>query len=82
MPFLKDPLILSFLCHKSATTCQIDSYKVSNSKLKSDLCNCVKTEIIESTAPPQYLHKRGTVFLGTPCFTNHLTVLSHFCCIA
>ena len=47
---LKQPLILPFLRHKSATTCQIDSNKVSNSKLKLDLC---KSEIIESTAPPK-----------------------------
>ena len=53
MLFLKQPLILPFLCHKSATTCQIDSNKVSNSKLKLDLCNCVKIEIIEPTAPTQ-----------------------------
>ena len=53
MLFLEQPLILPFLCHKSATTCQIDSYKVSNSKLKPDLCSSVKTEMIESTAPPQ-----------------------------
>ena len=45
--------ILPFLCHKSATTSHIDSYEVSNSNLKHDLCNYVKTEIIESTAPPQ-----------------------------
>ena len=31
----------------------IDSNKVSNSKLKLDHCNCVKIEMIESTAPPQ-----------------------------
>ena len=36
--------------------------QVSNSKLKLDLCNCVKTEIIESTAPPQSPHKRRAVF--------------------
>ena len=53
MLFLMQPLILPFLCHKSATTFQIDSNKVSNSKLKPDLCNCVKIEIIDSTAPPQ-----------------------------
>ena len=53
MLFLKQPLILPFLCHKSATTCQIHSYKVSNSKLEPELCNSVKTMIIESTAPPQ-----------------------------
>ena len=52
MQFLKQPLILPFLCHRSAATCQIDSNKVSNSKLKPDLCNYVKTDIIESTAPP------------------------------
>ena len=33
---------LPFLYHKSATTSQIDPYKVSNSKLKPDPCNCVK----------------------------------------
>ena len=38
--FLKQPLILPFLCHKLATTCQIDSSKVSNSKLKPDQYNC------------------------------------------
>ena len=49
----KQPLNLPFLYNKSATACQIDSNKVSNSKLKLDLCNCVKTEIVEYTAPPQ-----------------------------
>ena len=63
---MKQPLILPVLCHKSATTYQIDSYKVSNSKLKRDVCNCVKTESIESTAPPQQAHKQGTAFLGHP----------------
>ena len=53
MLFLKQRLILPFLSNKSATTCQIDSNKVSNSKLKLDLCNCVKIEIIESADPPQ-----------------------------
>ena len=60
MLFLKQPQIL--LCDKSGTTCQIDSYMVSNSKLKPDLRSCVKTEMIESTAPPQQLHKQGTMF--------------------
>ena len=66
MPFLKQPLILPFLCHKSATTCQIDSYKVSNSKLKPYLCNCVTAEMIESTASPQQPHKQGDNFLRYP----------------
>ena len=65
MLFLKQPLILPFLCHKSATTCQIDSYKVSNSNLKPDQYNCVQTEISESTAPPQQQDKRGTIFWDT-----------------
>ena len=65
MLFLKQPLILPFLCHKSATTCQIDSNKVSSSKLESDLCYCFKTGIIESTTPPQQSHKRGTIFWDT-----------------
>ena len=50
---------LPFLCDKSATTCQIDLKKVPNSKLKPDLCNCAKTEMIESKAPPQQSHKRA-----------------------
>ena len=64
MLFLRQPLISPFLSHKSATTRQIDSRKVSNSKLKHDVCNCVKTEITEPTAPPQYSHKRCTNILG------------------
>ena len=52
MLVLKQPLILPFLPHKSATVCQIDSNKVSTSKLKPELCNCVSFEMIESTAPP------------------------------
>ena len=66
MQFLKQPLNLPFLCHKSATMHQIDSSKVSNSKLKLDLCNSVKMEMIEFTAPPQQPHKRGTNFLEHP----------------
>ena len=61
MLFLKQPLILPFLCDKSATTCQINSNKISNSKSKICLCSCVKKEI-EYTAPPQWPHKRGTMF--------------------
>ena len=66
MLFLKQPFVLPFLCRKSATTCQIDYYKVSNSKLNPDLCNCAKTEIIESKTLPQQQHKRGTIF-GAHC---------------
>ena len=66
---LKQPLILPFLFHKSATTGQIDSYKVSNSKLKPDLCNCAKSEIIEFMAPPQQQHKGGTIF-GHPVYLS------------
>ena len=50
MLFLKQPLICLFLCHESATTRQMNPYKASNSKLKPDLCNSVKTEMIEYTA--------------------------------
>ena len=52
----------AFLYHKSEATCQIDSYKVSNSKFKPELCNYVKTKIIESMAPPQQPHKWSTIF--------------------
>ena len=65
MLFLKQPLNLPFLRHKSATTCQIDSSKVSNSQLKLEQCNCVKAEIIESINSPQYPHKWGTNALET-----------------
>ena len=44
---------LPFLCHKSVAACQIDSYKVSDSKLRLELCNYAKFEIMESTAPSQ-----------------------------
>ena len=64
--FLKQPLVLPFYCYKSASTHQIDSNKVSNSKLKPGLCNCVKTGITELMAPPQQPHKRVTIILGHP----------------
>ena len=68
MLFLKQSLILPLLYHKSAITCQIDLYKVSNSKLKPYLRICVKTKIIESMSRPQQLHKRGTIILGHPVY--------------
>ena len=37
----------------------------SNCKLKLDLYNYVKTDMIESTAPPQQPHNWGTIFLDT-----------------
>ena len=80
MLFLKQPLIWPFLCDKSATTCQIDSYKVSNFNLKPDLCSRVKFETIECTAPPQQPHKRGTIFLGHPLLNEfHLNDKAKFC---
>ena len=65
MLFLKQQLILPFLCHKSATTCQIDLNKVSHSKLKLDLCNCVKIDTLNL----QLLHiatQTGHNILGHP----------------
>ena len=56
----------AFLSHKSATMCQINLNKVSNSKLRPNLCNYVKTKVIEFTAPAQQPHKRGTMFFGHP----------------
>ena len=53
MQFLKQPLILPFLCHKSTTAWQIDPNKVSNSKLRIEIGNFVKGETIQYTAPPQ-----------------------------
>ena len=46
--------VLPVLCHECETTCQTDSNKASNSKLRPDLCKFVKIEIIESAAPPQF----------------------------
>ena len=63
--FLKQPPFLPFLCHKSATTCQIESYRVSKSKLRPKLSNCVKTEMIESTVPTQQLQKQAQLFWDT-----------------
>ena len=72
--FLKQPLILPFICHKSATTCQNYSNKASNCKLKPDLCNCETATIIKSTAPPHQPHKRSTIILGHPVyFSNTFT---------
>ena len=65
MMFLEQPLIMPFLCQESATTCQIDSNKVSNSKLKHGLRDCVKIDKIEFIPPPQHPHKLGTIFLDT-----------------
>ena len=65
MLFLRQLHILPLLCHKSATTCQIDSYKALNTKLNSDQNNCVNNEMIEFTAPPQYPQKRGRIFWDT-----------------
>ena len=56
---------LPVLCHKLATTCQIDSSMVANLKLKPELCNCANTKIIESTAPPQQQYNRDTILWDT-----------------
>ena len=41
---------------------KISGYVWTRPKLKPNLCNCLKTDIIESMAHPQQLHKRGTIF--------------------
>ena len=64
MLVLKKPLILPFLLYNQQPRVRIDSYEISNSP------HCVKTEIIDPTAPPQQLHKRGTIFLGHPVDTS------------
>ena len=51
--FLKQPLIWPFFRYQSAAKCLTDPYKVSNPKLKPDLCNCANSEITESKYPPQ-----------------------------
>ena len=65
MLYLRQPLILPFLYHKSATNGQIYLIKVSNAKLKPDLCSCMKTKTNEATALPQQPCKRDTIFLYT-----------------
>ena len=67
MVFLMQQLSLPFLYHKLAITCQIDSGKVLNSKLKPDLCNCVKNRgnwiHSSSTGATQTRHN----YFGMPC---------------
>ena len=50
----------------SARTCQMAQTRYQTCKLKPDLCNCVKTEIFEYTAPSQQPYKRGKSVLGRP----------------
>ena len=71
MLLLKKPLILPFLCHESASTCQIEANKVANSKLEPELWNCAKGEVIETTAPQQEPLKRSTIF-GNPVYAGIL----------
>ena len=46
MPVLKQPFILPFLAHKSATIPQIDSSKVSNSKQNPEKCLTVTESLL------------------------------------
>ena len=62
MLFLKGLLTLHLLCHKSATTFQIDSYNASSVNLKPDLYSPVRTGMTESIAPPQQPNKRDRFF--------------------
>ena len=55
MLFLKQPYMLPFSFHKSATACQ-----------KPVLCKNVNKEAIELSAPPHQLYKRGTMFPKHP----------------
>ena len=73
MLVLKQPLIFPFLCNKSATNCQIDSNEVSKFKLKSDLCNCVKIEVLNL----QLLHSSHTN--GAQLFWDTLQFSKSFC---
>ena len=63
-----------------ATTCQIDSYKVSNSKLKPDLWNrakCVKIEIIDLKLLHSR-HKNGARFFGASCRIPFMAMANRF----
>ena len=64
MPLLQQPYTFYFFYHKSATSYQIISKKVSISMVKPDLCNRVRIETIDTIAPPQQPHKLGTSFWG------------------
>ena len=79
MLFLKQLLSLPSFCHKLATTCQIDSNLISNSKLKLDKYNFTKIEISESTAPPPKPYKRSANFLGHPVYTFLAYVVYWLC---
>ena len=72
MLFLKQSLILPSVCHKSVTNCQIGSNNVSNSKLKPDLCNCVKSEMIEAIAPPQVIWSIESLGSCIPLLENEV----------
>ena len=63
--FWKQPLVIPFPSHKSATTSHTNSNRVSNSKLKHGIWNCVKTEMIKYTVPPQEPHKQSTISWDT-----------------
>ena len=63
MLFLKQPLILPFSSINQQPLVRLTQNKVSNSKMKPDLYNCVNIEITEYTAPPQQPYKRGTIIL-------------------
>ena len=61
---MKQPFILPFSSHASATTCQIDSHKVLNSSYKSHAMQLCKIVTIKDVAPPQKPNKQGATFLG------------------
>ena len=63
---LTQPMILTFLLHKSATTDQIYSNSMSTFKLMSHLLKILKNGKIGLMAAPQQPLKQRTCFLGHP----------------
>ena len=76
---LKQPFNFPFLSHKSATASQIYSNAISNSKPMLDLCNCVNSEAISTTASPMQPHKwEATLRLPVCAWTSNKVFSSIF----
>ena len=57
---------LTLVCHKSAITYLIGSNKVSNSKLRHNLCKCSNNRKMEVAVLAQQPRKWGAIFWGHP----------------
>ena len=65
--FLKQPLMFPFLCHKPATTCWIDSNKVSYSKFEAWPMQMRKNRVIWAFSSFAVATQTRLNYFGTPC---------------